>query len=86
MPEWNWSIQEAMLQRVADALGPGLLQDMAFVGGCTTGLLITDPVSREAVRFTDDVDLIVHVMGQATGTACSRNLRARASVPHPKMM
>lgn len=63
MPQGNWSIQETMLQRVADALGPGLLQSMAFVGGCTTGLLITDPVSREAVRFTDDVDLIVHVIG-----------------------
>lgn len=58
----HWRIQEVMLQRVADALGAELLQQMAFVGGCTTGLLITDPVSLEAVRFTDDVDLIVHVM------------------------
>jgi hypothetical protein len=40
-----------------------LLREVAFVGGCTTGLLITDDVSREAVRFTDDVDLIVHVIG-----------------------
>ena len=58
----HWKIQEVMLQRVADALGAELLQEMAFVGGCTTGLLITDPASLEAVRFTDDVDLIVHVM------------------------
>ncbi len=58
----HWKIQEVMLQRVADALGADLLQEMAFVGGCTTGLLITDPVSLEAVRFTDDVDVIVHVM------------------------
>lgn len=56
-------IQEIMLQRVADALGTDLLREVAFVGGCTTGLLITDAVSLEAVRFTDDVDLIVHVVG-----------------------
>src|SRR5690606_36978320 len=49
--------------RVATALGADLLRQVAFVGGCTTGLLITDPISREAVRYTDDVDLIVHVMG-----------------------
>ena len=59
----SWKIQEVMLQRVADALGTELLRQVAFVGGCTTGLLITDAVSREAVRFTDDVDLIVHVIG-----------------------
>lgn len=59
----HWKIQEVMLQRVADALGGDLLRKVAFVGGCTTGLLITDDVSREDVRFTDDVDLIVHVIG-----------------------
>jgi len=59
----HWKIQEVMLQRVADALGSELLREVAFVGGCTTGLLITDDISREAVRFTDDVDLIVHVIG-----------------------
>ncbi len=47
----NWDIQQHMLARVAQALGPDLLPDVAFVGGCTTGLLMTDAVSREAVRF-----------------------------------
>ncbi|KLI97852.1 hypothetical protein [Luteimonas sp. FCS-9] len=59
----HWALQQYMLQRVADALGPELLREVAFVGGCTTGMLITDDVSREAVRYTDDVDLIVHVLG-----------------------
>jgi hypothetical protein len=59
----HWQIQQVMLQRVADALGADLLREVAFVGGCTTGLLITDDASREAVRLTDDVDLIVHVLG-----------------------
>jgi len=59
----NWDLQQHMLARVAHALGPDLLPQVAFVGGCTTGLLMTDSVSRESVRFTEDVDLIVHVMG-----------------------
>ena len=53
-----------MITWVAEALGPDLLPEMAFVGGCTTGLLLTDAFSQEQVRHTDDVDLIVHVMGQ----------------------
>lgn len=62
-PAPAWRQQELMLQRVAVALGPELLAQTAFVGGCTTALMVTDAVSREAVRFTDDVDLIVHVLG-----------------------
>ena len=52
-----------MLVMVARALGDDLLKEVAFIGGCTTGLLLTDEVSKEAVRYTDDVDLIVNVMG-----------------------
>lgn len=54
---------EAMIARVAQALGDDLLPQVAFVGGCTTGLLLTDDFTREQVRHTDDVDLIVHVVG-----------------------
>ena len=53
----------AMIETVARALGDDLLPDVAFVGGCTTGLLLTDDFTRESVRATDDVDLIVNVMG-----------------------
>lgn len=52
-----------MLVMVASALGDDLLKEVAFLGGCTTGLLLTDKVSKEAVRYTDDVDLIIHVIG-----------------------
>lgn len=52
-----------MLVAVARALGNDLLKEVAFLGGCTTGLLLTDKVSKEAVRYTDDVDLITHVIG-----------------------
>ncbi|MEE8059443.1 MAG: hypothetical protein V3T17_16645 [Pseudomonadales bacterium] len=54
---------EAMLVVVAQALGEELLQQVVFVGGCTTGLLITDSMTQEAIRYTEDVDLITHVMG-----------------------
>ena len=52
---------EEMLSKVATALGE-LRNEMVFVGGCTTGLLITDQLSLEHVRHTDDVDLIVSVI------------------------
>lgn len=51
-----------MLELVAKKLGVELCKEMTFVGGCTTGLLITDPFSRDQVRHTDDVDLIVSVI------------------------
>lgn len=38
----QWQIQAFMLQAVADALGADLLPQVAFVGGCTTALLVTD--------------------------------------------
>jgi len=46
----------AMLTIAARALGGEMLAKVAFVGGCTTGLHVTDEFSRQAIRFTDDVD------------------------------
>ena len=54
---------QAMLEAVARALGPELCEQVTFVGGCTTGLLLTDEFTKEGVRHTDDVDLIVHTVG-----------------------
>lgn len=54
-----------MISLVADAIGIELLKEIAFVGGCTTGLLITDDFSKEQVRHTDDVDVIIHLVGTA---------------------
>lgn len=47
----------AMLERIAEALGP-LRRRMVFLGGCATGLLITDPAAAP-IRATRDVDVIV---------------------------
>lgn len=57
------NLQKQMLIKVAEALGPELLKQVTFVGGCTTGLLLTDEFTKEQVRSTDDVDLIVSVIG-----------------------
>ena len=80
----NWKIQEVMLQRVADALGGELLREVAFVGGCTTGLLITDAFAREAVRFTDDVDVIVHVIGPGNWYRLQQVLGQKGFKPSPE--
>lgn len=80
----EWRIQEQMLQTVADALGPELLRQVAFVGGCTTALLITDSFAREAVRFTEDVDVIVHVLGYGKWQRLLTELRARGFRESPE--
>jgi predicted nucleotidyltransferase len=66
-----------MLIPVAEALGDELLPCVAFVGGSTTALLITDPITRQAVRFTEDVDLILKVNGKAHWQRLQQQLRAR---------
>lgn len=47
-----------LLKRVCHEIEPVLAQ-MVLVGGCATGLLLTDSGASE-VRYTDDVDLITH--------------------------
>lgn len=64
-----------MLIYVANALGKDLCQQMVFVGGCTTGLLLTDDFTKEQVRYTDDVDLIIHVLTYYSYTQLQKQLR-----------
>jgi hypothetical protein len=45
-----------------------LLPEIVFVGGCTTGVLITDPAAAP-VRATDDVDVIVEIASYAAYAA-----------------
>lgn len=49
-----------MLEFIATKLG-GLREEVVFLGGCTTGLFITDPDSLD-VRYTTDVDCIADVV------------------------
>ena len=46
-----------ILTLAVDQLGT-LTDDMVFLGGCATGLLITDPAAPP-IRVTRDVDAIV---------------------------
>ena len=50
-----------LLESAADLLRP-LLSELVFVGGCATGLLITDPGSG-GVRATYDVDATMELSG-----------------------
>jgi hypothetical protein len=50
---------EALLLSAVEKLAP-LLNRIAFVGSCATGLLVTDPAA-DPVRRTLDVDAIVAV-------------------------
>ena len=53
----------AMLERIAEALGP-LRHRMVLLGGCATGLLLTDPAAAP-IRATRDVDMIVETSGRS---------------------
>jgi predicted nucleotidyltransferase len=66
-----------MLKAVALALGDELRARLVFVGGCTTALYITDPITLEGVRATDDIDLIVDLAGFAEWAVLMARLRER---------
>lgn len=52
-----------LIEFVAEGLGEALLAEVAFVGGCTTALLVTDAAVLDDIRFTDDVDLVIELAG-----------------------
>ena len=53
-----------------------LANEMVFLGGCATGLLITDPAAPP-IRITRDVDAIVQVTSRADYYQLSDKLRAK---------
>ena len=55
-----------------------VLDELVFVGGCTTGLFITDPAAG-GIRPTKDVDAIVDAASYAKYTALAERLRALGS-------
>lgn len=62
-----------MVALVAERLGE-LREEVVFVGGAVTGLLINDPAAPEA-RKTDDVDVIVEILSHAAYADLSKRLR-----------
>lgn len=67
-----------LLESVVAALGP-LCSRFVFVGGCVTGLLVTDAASP-SVRATRDVDAIVQVVSLGEYHALERQLERPACV------
>lgn len=63
----------ALFESVVRLLAP-VLDELVFVGGCTTGLFITDPAAGH-IRPTKDVDAIVDVTSYTKYTALSERLR-----------
>ena len=69
------NINIRMIIHVAKRLG--VLRDkVVFVGGCATGLFITDPAMPE-VRATQDVDVIVEVASRVEYYRLEEELRSR---------
>lgn len=63
-----------LFEAVVVVLRP-LLGELVFVGGCTTGLFLTEPAAG-GIRLTKDVDAIVNVATYAQYAALSERLRA----------
>lgn len=65
----------AILVPVARALGD-LCESLVFVGGCATGLLLTAQ-RAQAIRATQDVDVIVRAVSRADYHAMERAIESR---------
>jgi hypothetical protein len=63
----------ALFESVVSLLAP-VLDELVFVGGCTTGIFVTDAAAG-GIRPTRDVDAIVDVTSYAQYTALSDRLR-----------
>ena len=63
-----------ILSHVAAAIGE-LRETLVFVGGCATGLLVTD-VRAQPIRATIDVDLVAHVISRAEYRAIEKRFEA----------
>ncbi len=64
-----------LLRLAAQKMGD-LVDDVVFVGGCVVGLLVTDAAAAE-IRPTDDVDVIIEVIGYRRYQYFVDHLRAK---------
>ena len=76
-----------ILELVAQALGP-VCEDVVFVGGCATGLLLTQE-RADRIRITEDVDIIAQALtvhdyhaieSKVRKQGFSNDMRARAPI------
>jgi hypothetical protein len=66
-----------IISLVADGLGDDFLAECAFVGGCTTAMLVTDNAVLDDIRFTEDVDLVIELAGISAWEKLTRRLAAK---------
>ncbi|UST91413.1 hypothetical protein [Pseudomonas siliginis] len=66
-----------LIEFVAEGLGEAFLAEVAFVGGCTTAMLITDTAVLDDIRFTDDVDLVIELAGISAWNQLTERLAAK---------
>ena len=69
----------AMVERIASALG-SLRERVVFLGGCATGLLLTDPAAP-ALRTTRDVDVVIEVGSRVAYSELGKEMTARGFRP-----
>ena len=74
----------AIVEKITLALGE-LIESLVLVGGCAAGLLITD-TAQAAVRATDDVDLIVEIIGHQDYYKLTNLLRAKGFQEVPEVI
>ena len=60
---------------IAQSLGE-LCESLVFVGGCATGLLLTTP-RAQAIRATQDVNVVVHALSTADYHAMEKAVESR---------
>ena len=65
----------AILELVAQALGP-VCDSVIFVGGCATGLLLTQE-RPERIRVTEDVDIVAQALTVHDYHAIEKRVRAQ---------
>jgi len=65
----------AILELVAQALGP-VCDQVVFVGGCATGLLLTQE-RPDRIRITEDVDIVAQALTVHDYHAIEKQVRAR---------
>ena len=65
----------AILELVARALGP-VCDDVIFVGGCATGLLLTQE-RPDRIRITEDVDIVAQALTVHDYHAIEKRVRAQ---------
>lgn len=68
----------AILELVAQALGP-VCKDIVFVGGCATGLLLTQE-RPDRLRITEDVDIVAQTLTRQEYLVMEQRVRAQGFV------